>query len=214
MSRTNYTMSRSSGSEKSTVYQETEIDARHCSSDALMAYAEVFRADAEDPDPEWPGELGRFNAGERLRAIEAELARRDRISTLPASRAAIAAKEHEKWAELARIVRETVFVPDVLILIGCHVRPGGNGRQRPEFHSDCPVCQEGDDRLVSWGGPSGRCWCRKCGWSADVITVAQSFLPGCEHFRDALKVLARLAALNLSDVALVADVADSLGGTR
>ncbi len=181
---------------KSPFYREAEIDARGYSSDALLAYREVLRTDAEDPDPVWPGETGRYIARERLQAVEAELDRRVRLSSLPASKAAKTAKEYEQWAELARAVRETVFVPDILRLIGCHIAQSGTSRDRSEYHSDCPVCREGDDRLVSWGGPNGRCWCRRCGWSADVIAVAQSFVPGCKHFRDALKALARLAALN------------------
>jgi len=191
-----HTTNRMGGNRPSAVYRDAEIDARGYSRDVLLAYRDVFRTDAADDDPVWPGEAGRYIARERLRAFEAELARRDLISTLPTSKLAKTAKEYEQWAELARTIRETVFIPDILKLIGCLVMPSGTSRQRPEYHSDCPVCRDGTDRLVSWGGPNGRCWCRKCGWSADVIAVAQSFLPDCEHFRDALKFLARLAALN------------------
>src|SRR5215216_2982039 len=64
----------------STIFTDALIDARGYSTDALLAMAETFAIDVADPDPDWPGESGRFLASERLRAIQTELERRKRIA--------------------------------------------------------------------------------------------------------------------------------------
>ncbi len=181
----------------STVYRDAEVEARSLSTDALLAALEVFALDAEDPHPTWPGETGRWFAAERLRAFETELERRVRIIRLPDSQAAKYAKDYEQWVELARTVREVVSAPDVLLLVGCPpTRTGSSRHGETEHHGPCPSCGDGTDRLVSWDGPRSRCWCRRCGWRGDAIAVAQAFLPGCSHFRDAVRYLASLHALS------------------
>ncbi len=181
----------------STIYRDAEVTARSLSTDALLAEAEVFAIDAQDPNPEWPGETGRWLAAERLRAYEAELARRTRIIRLPESKAATHARDHERWVDLARTVRDIVSVPDVLLLVGCPATRTGTSRQgETEYHGPCPACGDGTDRLVSWDGPRSRCWCRRCGWRGDAIAIMQSFFPGMSHFRDAVRFLAGLAALS------------------
>ncbi len=180
----------------STIFCDAQVEARAWSTDQLLAGIEVCALDVEDPDPEWPGETGRWMAGERLRAYGAELERRTRIIRLPDSKAARYARDHEHWAELARTVRDIVSVPDVLLMVGCPPSRTGASRQgETEHHGPCPACGDGTDRLVSWNGPRSRCWCRRCGWRGDAISTLQEFYPGLQHFRDAVRFLAGLAAL-------------------
>ncbi len=195
MNATTVSHNRSQNGRPSSHFVGAQIAARDMSTDALMAWVEVLAIDMEDRDPDWPGPVGRFIAGERHHAAMAELDRRVRIFSMPDSKASAYARDREHWAALARTVRESVSVPEVLALVGCHIRMTGTNRPQggTEFHSDCPVCRDGVDRLVSWDGPNGRAWCRKCRWSADVIAIAQGLMPGCEHFRDAVKTLAKLA---------------------
>jgi hypothetical protein len=176
-------------STESLVYRDAQVDCRSWSTDQLLAALEVVNLDIEDPDDAWPGDVGRHLAGERRRAYEVEVERRVRIVSIPGSKAAKYTRDFEEWAELARTVRELVSVPEVLLLIGYPPTRAGN-----EYHGPCPVCRDGVDRLVSWDGPNSRCWCRRCGWKASgAISVAMSFMPGCQHFRDAVRSLARLA---------------------
>ncbi len=176
----------------SAIYRDAEVEARSLSTDALLAGIEVCALDVEDPDPEWPGETGRWLAAERIRAYEAELERRTRIIRLPDSKAATYARDHDAWLELARTVRETVPISEVLLLVG--YPPSRHGET--EYHGPCPACGDGTDRLVSWDRPRSRCWCRRCGWRGDAISTLQEFYPGLSHFRDAVRFLAGLAALS------------------
>ena len=183
------------GTSTSKVCRDAIIEARALSTDAIMAELEVLALDISDPDPDWPGDIGRWLAGERLRAFEAELDRRARIWSMPASTAAKYAEDCDAWAHLARTVRETVSVPEALLLVGCAPTRAGTRRNgEAEYHGPCPQCG-GTDRLVSWDGPRSRCWCRRCDWRANVITIMQAHFPGCAHFRDAVRTLANLALL-------------------
>jgi len=166
-------------------------DARHLSVDALLSWRDVLNADLADDDADYPGPTGRCLAGERMRAVDSELARRERLSRIGRGVASPADRTYEAWRDLARAVTERVDVPELMEMTGHLLTPAGhNGRRGvPEYHASCPVCG-GEDRLVVWGGPNGRCWCRQCGWTADAITIAQSFLPGCSGFRDSVKWLA------------------------
>lgn len=162
----------------------------------LQAHLDVSSVDMNDPDRDFPGEFGRFLARERHRAFTHEVERRTRILGMPALQVARGVQDHAEREELTQAIRETVDVPSILSTIGWHMTASDTSRRSGarEYHSDCPVCRAGVDRLVSRGGANGRCWCRVCGWSADAI--AQSVLPGCDQFRDALKVLAGIAAQN------------------
>lgn len=178
---------------ESAVLREARVIVRGFSMDAIKEGLAVASVDAEDSD-----ETVRFYGRERLRALEEEFERRVRIISVPGSKAAEYNRDYEEWAQLASEVRERVTVPEVLALIGCHIRSSGTNRKtgETEFHSDCPACRDGVDRLVSWDGPNSRCWCRRCDFGpADTIAVTRSFVPGCQGFRDAVKFLSSLAAL-------------------
>ena len=157
------------------------------STDELLAWLEVLTLDIEDPDPVWPGPVGRELATERHRAAEAELARRTRIFAMPGSTAATYAADRETWAQLAHEVRERVDCAEVLLLLG--YPPRGIGRER---HGGCPACGEGDDRLLV---RQDRVWCRRCEMRTDAVGLVRSFMPGLAGFRDAVRFLTRLAAM-------------------
>jgi len=158
------------------------------SSDELLAWLEVLALDCADPDPDWPGPVGRHLAGERLRAAEQELERRTRLFAMPESKARRYAANHEDWAALAREVREHVDCAEVLLLIGFPPRQVGR-----ELHGPCPACRDGDDRLLV---RQHICWCRVCGTKMDAISIVRSFMPGLSGFRDAVRFLADLAAVS------------------
>jgi len=179
---------------ESTTHREAVACARHMSPDALAAWRDVLAVDVADPDPDYPGPTGRHLAAERLRAVDGELARRERVARIAGGAATPADRAHEDWRELARVVSERVAVPDVLIACGVPMHPVGYSARRGavEYAGPCPLCA-GTDRLRAWHGPDGRCWCRRCSWSADAIAVAQSLAPGCQGFRDAVQWLATMA---------------------
>jgi len=169
------------------IYDDALIDARGHSSDALQAMAEVFAIDAVDPDPAWPGETGRFLARERLRAIQTELNRRERVARLSAGTGTSTTHDqrHAAWTKLAAAVRDRVDVVEVFVANGYSLHDTG----KTEAHAACLLCG-GDDRLVIRRGPPGRMWCRQCQWSGDAITLAMSL--GQRGFRDAVTHLAGL----------------------
>ena len=180
-----------SRAEPSPVYRDAAADARHMSVDALLSWRDALIADLADDDPDCPGPVGHYLAAERLRAVDAELARRERLSRVGRGVASPADRTYQAWSDLARAVTISVDVPALMAMTGHLLTPAGhNGRRGvPEYSAACPVCG-GTDRLCVWGGPNGRAWCRQCQWSADAIAIAQSFLPGCGSFRDAVKWLA------------------------
>jgi hypothetical protein len=157
------------------------------SSDELLAWLEVLALDCADPDPDWPGPVGRHLAAERKRAGELELDRRTRIFSMPESAARRYAQGHEDWVALAREVREHVDCAEVLLLIGYPPRQVGR-----ELHGPCPACGEGNDRLLV---RQHMCWCRVCSTKMDAISLVRSFMPGLSGFRDAVRFLADLATL-------------------
>lgn len=174
----------------SVIEREAEVAAHGYSVEALMSYCTTLETNLNDPNPPpWYDATARHADQVRLRVFTADLDRKIRILSIPADRAPKIRDDFEAWAALAKTVKQYVSVPELLSLIGCHVRQTG----AHEFHSSCPVCRAGDDRLVIW---HDRCWCRKCDWSADAIVIAQSFLPDAQHFRDAVRILSNLAALN------------------
>ena len=178
----------------STVYQDVLIDARSRSTDFLLSRTDWLPFTIYDDDSDFPGDVGRFSASERLRAINVELARRERVARLASGLPSPSDRRYEAWRELARLIRERVPVPFVFEVAGYALHPAGfNGtRNADERAGPCLVCG-GVDRMRVWNGPNGRAWCRQCGWSADVLTVAESLLPGVDCFRDACRRLAELA---------------------
>ncbi len=169
------------------IFIDAQVTARAMSTDELLAWLEVLLLDIEDLDPVWPGPVGRELATERHRAAEAELDRRVRIFSLPNSQAKQYSQDRETWAQLAREVRERVDCAEVLLLIGYPPRTVGR-----EMHGGCPQCGEGDDRLLI---RRDKVWCRRCGLKTDAIGLVRSFMPGEAGFRDAVRFLTRLAAM-------------------
>lgn len=181
-------------SQHSTTYRDALITARELSPDALLAIDDAQAAIEADPDPCFPGDVGRFNASERRRAIHTVLDQRDRLVAHDPTLKRWDDAQYAAWRDLARVVRERVEVPRIFDEASYQLqRAGHNGRRGvDEWAGACPLCG-GMDRLRVWAGPNGRAWCRQCGWSADVVTVTQSLIPGCQHFRDAVRWLAELA---------------------
>lgn len=174
---------------ESSVFRDAQADCRWMSSDGLLAFGETFRSVTDDPDAD---RLEAFNAAERLRAVEQELARRERIARLTKGRGTSRDQTYETWVELAAVVKDRLNVSEVLALGGVRVTRTGSSRGRAEHHGPCPLCG-GVDRLCAWDGPNGRAWCRQCHWSADAIAVAMTLLPECATFRDAVRHLADVA---------------------
>ncbi|MDP9472192.1 MAG: hypothetical protein M3Q71_16260 [Chloroflexota bacterium] len=183
----------------SDIRRDAEIECRLMSSDALLVWREVLALDLASPDGNYPGPVGRYLASERISAVDAELARREQLASQAPHIVQANTRTHEAWCELARTLRERVDVAELFHTLAGPVTPAGrNGRRgAPEYSAACPACG-GDDRLRLWGGPDGRAWCRQCGWSADVVALAQSFAPGCSNFRDAVKWLATIAAAGVA----------------
>ena len=168
------------------IYTDMLSDARDSSTDFLLERAEVYALEAADDDPDFPGPVGQYLARERLRAIQTELDRRTRILHLDAGQRHQQGKHHAAWTDLARVVRERVDIVEVFVLSGYQLHDTGP----TEAHAACIVCG-GEDRLVIRRDPPGRCWCRRCGWRGDMITLTM-YLRQCD-FRDAVKWLAELA---------------------
>lgn len=176
----------------SDVYRDAQADVRWYSLDALEASRETFRSITEDQEAHT---FERFNAEERLRAFNGELARRERVARVSDGTATRHDQTHDQthdaWTELAKVVKERVSVPEILELAGVPMRRTGTSRGRDEFHGPCPVCRDGVDRLMAWSGTNGRVWCRQCHWSGDVISAA-SLIVGTGQFRDCVRYLAGL----------------------
>lgn len=177
--------------ERSRIYDDALVAARDHSADMLLACADAFQATVMDEDAEFPGEVGRFMAAERLRAIRTELERRERNSRLANGVGSPADRKYGEWRQLAQIVREQADMLRVFDACGYHVHDW----TKQEGHGSCPVCA-GTDRLVITAGPPDLCWCRQCKWGGDVITVAMSF--GRIGFRDAVMWLADLCGSTAS----------------
>ncbi len=175
--------------EGSLVYREAVADARNSSMDVLCAGIDLFASIVHDADAH-PFE--RFNATERHRAYAEELDRRERIARLAAGQGTLKDRNRAAWTQLAQLVKERTSVPELLELTGISVTRTGRNRRSGanEYHSACPLCRDGVDRLVSWDGSNGRVWCRQCQWSTDAIGVASLFVGG--RFRDRVEFLAGL----------------------
>lgn len=168
-----------------TIYRDALIAARDYSTDALLSFADAFRATAVDEAPDFPGPTGRILAQERLRAIRDELARRERLSRIQRGVASPADLSYQAWRDLATAVRDRADMLRILDICGYDYRKDSER----ESHAACPVCG-GVDRLVITAGPPDLVWCRRCHWGGDAITVTMS-LRG-ESFRDAVRFLAEV----------------------
>lgn len=168
---------------ESAIYEDALVAARDYSTDALLAFADAFGFIVADQelDP-----VERRLASERLRAVRAELERRERLARLQSSLASPSDRRYEQWRQLAQLVRERADMLRVLDLCGYHV----TRTSKREAHAACPACGTGEDRLVITAGPPDLCWCRRCHWGGDVITLTMS-LRQC-GFRDAVAWLAGL----------------------
>ena len=169
--------------EHSTIYRDALAAARDESADALLAFADAWTsvvADKALPECE------RLMTGERLRAVRDELIRRDQVSRIDARVTSPASMRYEARRELARRLRERADMLHIFDLCNYHFihRQGAK-----EAHSACPVCG-GTDRLVITAGPPDFCWCRRCHWHGDVISVVMSFKQ--LTFPDAVAWLAEL----------------------
>ncbi len=165
-------------------YVEMVALARSMTVDALLAEHDVLAATVADPGEDWPGDTGRYLAASRLTAVAEELARRERLQRLNRYAPRESTERYEAWRDVARVVRERVPMIDVLERAGWPTFP--NGR---EYHGPCPACG-GEDRFVVWPETA---WCRQCHLSWDIVTAAESLIPGCERFRDAIRYLAEMA---------------------
>ncbi len=175
----------------STVFLDAAADARNLSRDALAAGVDLFQSIIADPEA---GPVERYLAAERLHAFDEETASRDLVDRLATGQATPHDRNCGAWDALREAVKQRVEVPDVLAIAGVPLRRAGASRGRPEFCGPCPRCEAGDDRLRAWAGPSGRCWCRVCEWSADVIGVA-SLITRTGQFRDCVRWLANYAGI-------------------
>lgn len=181
------------------IRRDAQIEARLMSTDALLVWRELLELDLASPDPDYPGEIGRYLASERLVVVDTELGLREHLTQAAPHIVRDRSRTHEAWLELARTVREHVDLPELFHQFVGPIQPAGkNGRRgAPEFSASCPACG-GNDRLRLWGGPDGRVWCRGCRWSADAIALVQSYVPGCAAFRDAVKFLANIATAEVA----------------
>lgn len=104
------------------------------------------------------------------------------------------------WVDLARQVRETADVVQLLRELGLEPRRSGSNSRRgtAEYHGPCPICG-GRDRLISWPAPNSRCVCRQCGISYDAIALVRALVPGRESFFLALGELAAQLGLPQPD---------------
>lgn len=177
------------------VFQDAAADFRTASGDAIESFLESASHVLNDPDAD---PVERHLAAERTRSAETELKHRRMVARLRSGTATKYDRSREAWSALARLVRERVEVPDILILAGVPMVMTGTSRGRHEWHGPCPLCRDGQDRLIAWSGPSGRCWCRRCGWSGDAIAAA-SLIVGTGQFREIVAWLAEHAGLAVPD---------------
>ena len=177
---------REASAPPSLAYREASIAVRFYSSDALQSFDDVFAIDEVDPDPSFPGEIGRYLAQQRRWAVCEELARRERLAVLNTSLPSPSDRRYQEWRELAQLVRERVDILEVFSREGYLLHDVGPR----EAHAACLICG-GTDRLVIRRDPLARVWCRRCRWSTDVIGLTMSLRQ--EGFRDAVRWLAGLA---------------------
>ena len=157
--------------------------------ESIASIMETLDAESKMPDPV-RAEFGRVRLAAYQSVYESRLAALRMANGTATSRDL----DRQAWTDLARAVKERVTITEVLELRGITVTWHGR-----EGHSACPFCG-GTDRFVIWPGPPDRAWCRQCHASnrstMDVVALAQSTMPGCEHFHSAVSWLADLARVS------------------
>jgi hypothetical protein len=152
--------------------------------DAAQSDRDCFRLILADDHAD---EVERLNAEMRLAAVEEMLAEVERIAgTRPSLRQA-EIEVFEAWKDLAAHVKQQTSLPELIQELGLIIYPAD--RSGMQWRGPCPICG-GIDRWQVFNRASWRSWCRQCEWSADAVALVQSFAPGCEHFRDAVRWLA------------------------
>lgn len=113
----------------------------------------------------------------RLRAADREIARRACLFATGADVPDGGGASYRAWRALAGEVRQRANILAVFGEAGYFLRQTG----RHEWHGQCFVCGEGDDRLMVRTDPPARYWCRRCGLTGDAITAFRS-LTGAGFF--------------------------------
>jgi hypothetical protein len=152
--------------------------------DAAHADRECFRLILADDRAD---EVERLNAEMRLAAVEAMLAEVDRIARSQPGIPSSPDQVYTAWKDLAALVREQTDLPELIQELGLIIYSAD--RSGAQWHGPCPICG-GIDRWQVFNRTGWRSWCRQCDWSADAVALVQSFVSGCEHFRDAVRWLA------------------------
>ncbi len=172
------------------IRQEAADAARSLPTDELSAIADALRSEVahwqslSDLDEESRA-VALILAGERLAAVEKELARRERLAHVGVCRPPSRDGDYAAWRTLAAEVRRRIDLRGLLTReLGW--RPVRQSAR--EAAGPCPLCG-GHDRFIAW---PDRAWCRRCGWSGDAIAIAR--LAWNCSFRDAVRRLAEEVA--------------------
>ena len=186
------TTGRRTGPYPNTIYRDARLCYQSLGNAELDDLAEALAYEAEDVDGLYGGDpVAALLATERRRAARDEQARRRRLFAAGRDLPDPDAASHQVWRDLARQVRERADIVDVFRRGGYHVeRVGTNSRRGDEeWAAACLVCA-GADRMRIWRGPNGRYWCRRCGLSGDVVSIARTLLPDCRSWHAAVRHLA------------------------
>lgn len=165
----------------------------------LAAERESLRydiADARQYDPV-SAEVVQILNGDRLKLVDAEFTRRERLYTEGADVPDPHDVSYDQWKDLAAEVRARADILDIFALAGIPLTPVG----RDEHAGPCPCC-EGHDRFRVWAGRTAgwpRYWCRRCGVSGDAISAHRDFLLPGESFFAAVRTMALQLNLRTPD---------------
>ena len=124
-----------------------------------------------------------------LAAVDAELARRERVARISSGVVSPSDAKHSAWADVARELRDAVPVPVALERLSHPMRRVCRDRDgRDEYAGACLWCG-GADRFRAWGPPRSRYWCRRCQTGGDVVTLWRNvtglpFVDACEELLD------------------------------
>lgn len=176
------------GETSSQIVREAADVARTLPTDELAAIADALRAERDHwqalPDLDVNSRaVALILVSERLAAVDAELARRERLAHVGVCRSPARDTDYATWRALAEEVRRRVDCRDLLARDGW--QPAR--QSRTEAAGPCPLCG-GTDRFIVW---TERVWCRRCGWSGDAVALVRA-LYRC-GFREAIERLAEVA---------------------
>lgn len=109
-------------------------------------------------------------------------------------------ERYQQWTDLAKDIRKRIDLPWLFDHLGYLLKLEGTNSRRnaAEWSGACPLCG-GTDRLRVFGGSGGVAWCRRCGWNADAISVAQSLDVTIVGFYGAVRFLAQELGLETPD---------------